>query len=254
MKCPKCGYENAEAAKRCGYCNEIIQTDEYIPEPEALEIIEQLPLLKPIPISNGFLSKIKDLLLSGFCEPKDISAYRLYQHLRDMGIDASPPERRIKEKYARSWIQYPIRLKGLNIDEIQLNKVYNLLGEDYFHSYRIDYIVRGFEKEKWQLKRKLEELEFSVPSSVSRYCTYQDKDPNKVMILPEKKDHLIRIKGLNYMVDHCREKMIVEKGGKRVKYGSLKDEFFPSRETITAYDNIALRVRRILEGGDSLEG
>lgn len=121
------------------------------------------------------------------------------------------------------------------------------------YCYQIDYIVRGFEKEKSHFKRKLKKVKALVPPSVLM-CMDSIEEQKKMKVSTDKKNACVRIHGPKLKVGKLfgptyQEERIVEEGGKRVKYVFLTNAYFPSRASLEAYNEIALHVRRILESG-----
>ena len=172
---------------------------------------------------------LKDQSLSA----KDISGERLFEHLKNIGIDAEIIIDIDDYLVEVTWwlkpdYSFSIRLKGLNIDIIQIKHYSHGFEYGSYVGYRIDYILRGFDKDKWHLKKKLKKLgdsEFRVsPDRESRFVGLYVFEP------------LLR-----------GEQTVTIEGGKRVKYRYLKNDELPSRDTIEAYNEIALYVRKILE-------
>lgn len=261
MKCPKCRcMNNPYTVKRCGHCNEIlpeftIPRDEQISE---FVLTKPAHLLKAIEKDSRLLTKARDLSRSA----KDISGQRLHQHLKNMGIDAEiiPRGTRGDPGIESCWFSvkpkyyYSIRVKGLNFDVIQIKR-YDEFGPEHtrgYMGYRIEYIVRGFERQKWHLSKRLKRLGSSRMASLISVKTFGAKKVVKVS--PDKENQCVRIYAyipfLNTLLN--TDKVIIEEHGRRVKYRFVKDSELPSSETIAAYDNIASHVHRILEGGDSL--
>ena len=211
----------------------------------------------------GLLNKIK----AAFRPPpftKDISGERLYEHLKNMDIGAeimstasSYELRPVLRWFSRRSLNYSfsIRLKGLNIDVIQINKYEIEYGDEdssYFqYYYQIDYIVTGFEKEKWHLKRKLKKVKHSIPFILSTSVLIDGFliKQKKVKVSTDKENACVRIHRPELKCPGCQEERIVEEDGKRVRYVFLKNAYFPSRDILEGYNEIALHVRGILRSG-----
>ncbi len=196
----------------------------------------------------GLIDIIKD---SVFPLPQvEISGSRLYEHLKNIGIDAEIiPDIGIESllKHGMPEYSFSIRLQGLNIDVIQIKRYNIFVPYCYmgYIGYRTDYIVRGFGRDKWHLEKKLKKLGDST--WVKTLCMF-GKKVNAVS--PDKMNQCIRI--YTYLPLLNGGEIMIEEHGKRVKHVFVKDAELPSKETIEAYNKIALSVRRIIEGGYSL--
>lgn len=231
-KCPNCGAKNPKENIACVMCG----------APFPLRQMEkQLERRKEPASAVGkmrLLKKIKDL----FLKKKDISGERLLEYLKNIGIEAEKiptysADNPGRESYGVGY-SFSIRLKGLNTDVIRIERYEPESEHDIYVGYRIDYIVRGFGREKWHLKKKLKRLGSSIPSSL-----LTSTKQKKVYVSPNKAGEYVNIFGKDL---YAWETRVVEEGGERVKYRYLKDSDLPSRETLEAYDNIAQHVRRIL--------
>lgn len=183
---------------------------------------------------------LKDPSLSA----KDISGERLFEHLKNIGIDAEIiidiDDYLVEVTWLKPDYSFSIRLKGLNIDIIQIKHYSSGFEYGSYVGYRIDYIVRGFERNKWHLEKKLKRLGDSGLFKLSLFG-------KTFCVSPDKENRFIRLYVFNPLLGG--ETIVVEEGGKRVKYRYLKNAELPSRETLKAYDKIARSVRKIIENG-----
>ena len=185
-----------------------------------------------------------------FLPKNDIAGERLYRHLKNMGLDAdlipkgSPDAPGIEspKKHGEPEYSFSIRLRGLNIDVIQVKR-YNIVPNyvccGCYVGYRIDYIIRGFERDKWHLEKKLKNLGASEWDKIFK--------GNVRLVKPDEENRCVRIYVFSPTLREDRT--VIEEVGKRVNYVSIKDVDLPSKETIEAYDKIAFDVRKIIESG-----
>ena len=177
----------------------------------------------------------------GAAPTKDISGERLYEHLKNIGIDAEvipegsqddPGPDRSPQRIPGNKYSFSIKVKGLHFDVIQINRYardpYSTAGYD---DYRTDYIVRDSGEKIEDLKRNSRAYQFLLAPRVSL----------------DWKNHCVRMYSgrMGFITYH---ETIISKE-ERVKYVFLKDDKFPSLETLEDYDKKAWQVRRMLESG-----
>lgn len=176
--------------------------------------------------------KVRDFF-SGLSFPtKEVSGERLYQHLINIGIDAEvipegSPDAPGPEK--GNEYSFSIKVKGLNIDVIRINRGQYLVWSTRYgwrrtNQYRIVYIVR----DSGQNIQKLEEN--------------LDEEQKRKLLMEQGvsldwQDHCVRIYGVGVDFLTNREMIIDQK--ERVKYVFLMGDWFPSLETLELCDKQA---------------
>ncbi|MDA2916019.1 hypothetical protein MYX64_04135 [Nitrospinae bacterium AH_259_B05_G02_I21] len=159
---------------------------------------------------------------------KEISGEMLYEHLKNIGIDAEvipkgsqddPGRGRGMSDLETNQDSFSIKVKGLNLDIIQINRF--LAVEIYitrrkYTVYRIDYIVRDSGQKIEDLFRKLDKE--------------QKQTLAKEWVVLDWPNHCVRIFGVPF-------------------YSPQTDTIFPSWKTIQDFDTKAWRIREMLESG-----
>ena len=163
----------------------------------------------------------------GAAPTKAISGEMLYEHLKNIGIDAevipegSPDDTgrgRGMSDLETNQYSFSIKVKGIHIDVIQINGFLAAVGGTRVKSssYRIDYIIRDS-------GQKIENLHGNLEKK-------QKRTLGKEWVVLDWPKHCVRIFGVPV-------------------YASQTDTLFPSLDTLEDYDKKAWWVRRMLESG-----